>query len=164
METTYCLDTNVLIEAWNKHYSMQLCPDYWEVIDRLAKKSRIFCTMEVKREIEKTDDALFKWAGERPYLFRELTQEVFQNIKKIYAGHPDNRRLVDSSKGRSKADPWVIAHAMAENAVVVTKEGYERNKSKRVKIPNVCETMSVPCINEFEFLNEVGIRFSARLK
>lgn len=156
----YCLDTNILIEAWTKHYSMDLCPDYWEIVDDLARKDRIFCTMEVKREIEKTDDKLSRWIGERPHLFRELTEQVFSNLKRIYK-NPANIRLVDSSKFRSAADPWVIAHAMAENAIVVTKEGFESKPTNRIKIPNVCHALGVPCIDEFKFVSEVGIRFKA---
>lgn len=162
MTKLYCLDTNILIEAWNKHYSMALCPDYWEILDGLAHDKKIFCTMEVKREIEKIDDGLYKWVRERPYFFRELTGKVFTNLQKINS-NPANHRLVDSSKFRSIADPWVIAHAMAENAVVVTREGFEANSAKRTKIPNVCQALGVPWIDEFQFINEVGIRFNARI-
>lgn len=159
----YCLDTNILIESWNKHYSMDLCPDYWKILDDLAKKDIIFCTVEVKREIEKMDDGLFSWVSERPHFFRELTEEVFSNLRKIYE-NPAHWRLVDSTKFRSVADPWVIAHAMAEGAVVVTKEAFETNSTKRIKIPNVCEALGVPWIDEFGFIAEVGIRFNARLR
>lgn len=158
----YCLDTNILIEGWTKHYAIDLCPDYWEILDRLAKENRIFCTMEVFREIEKADDGLAAWAEKRPHLFRELDEKVFECLQRIYH-NPDSRRLVDSSKFRSVADPWVIAHAMAEKAVVVTKEGFETNRTNRVKIPNVCEDMGVPCIGEFEFVGRIGIRFRAQI-
>ncbi|MGM0531632.1 MAG: DUF4411 family protein [Bacteroidota bacterium] len=26
----YCLDANVLIQAWQKYYSPDICPGYWE--------------------------------------------------------------------------------------------------------------------------------------
>lgn len=159
----YCLDTNILIESWNKHYSMDLCPDYWEILDDLARDDRIFCTVEVKREIEKTDDGLSNWIGERPHFFRELTEEVISSLQKIYK-NPDHRRLVDSAKFRSVADPWVIAHAMAEGAVVVTKEAFETNPTKRIKIPNVCKVLGVPWIDEFRFVTDIGIRFNAKLR
>ena len=63
----------------------------------------------------------------------------------------------------SVADPWVIAFAMAENAVVVTKESSSATPTKRIKIPDVCRAMNVPFLNDFEFAREVGIRFAARL-
>ncbi len=66
MSHIYCLDTNVFIEPWNKYYSMSLCPDYWELIDSLAKEGVLFCTEEVCREIEKVDDGLNDWVHARP--------------------------------------------------------------------------------------------------
>ena len=72
--------------------------------------------------------------------------------------------MVDNIRGRSLADPWLIAHAMEKNATVVTKENIESAmNSKRIRIPNVCKNMGIRCIDDFEFLREVGVRFSAKL-
>lgn len=57
----YCLDTNVFVEAWNRYYSMDLCPKYWSILDELAQEGKIFSPIEVKREIEKIDDGLSQW-------------------------------------------------------------------------------------------------------
>lgn len=156
----YCLDSNIFIEAWNKHYAPDLAPEYWEIIDELAKEGVVFATQEVKRELETVDDALSKWAAQRPHIFREINESVegclvaiFQSVK--------NRRLLQDGKGRSGGDPWVIAHAMAEGAIVVTKESYEENSPTKVRIPNVCENMDVEWIDEFEFLKRIGIKFTA---
>jgi len=153
----YCLDTGVLIEPWNKHYSPELCPEYWEILDDLAKKGVVFCTFEVRRELEKEDDGLYAWAKEKPHLFREVTDDVNANMKKIMASHPE---LVDDKKGRSLADPWVIAHAMADKAIVVTTE---MPASKKIKIPDVCIAYKIPWIPEFEFAKKIGVRFSAKI-
>lgn len=153
----YCLDTSALIQAWNTYYSPDLCPEYWDTIEELARRHRVFCTEEVRREIKKGDDDLFRWVKQRPFLFREVTPQVQENLRRILASH---RELVDSKKDRSIADPWVIAHAMAENAAVVTKEG---TAPRKVKIPDVCHALGVECMDDFQFLREVGVRFSARL-
>ena len=157
----YCLDTNVLIQAWNSYYSMELCPEYWEILDDLAQKGAVFCTQEVKREIDKIDDELKEWIKHRPYLFREIDEEVQHHLRDVLAKF---QRLVDTAKDRSMADPWVIAHSLAENATVVTKEMPTPAGSKRITIPNVCREFDVRCINDFQFVTEIGIRFSARLE
>jgi len=154
----YCLDTNVLIQAWNTYYSMDLAPKYWDILDELAQEGTVFCTHEVKREIEKVDDELNKWTKARDYLFRDITEDVQQHIRDVLKAFP---RLVDTTRDRSMADPWVIAHALAEKATVVTKEMITPAASKRIKIPDVCSTFKVRCINDFEFIREVGITFSA---
>ena len=158
MNQIYCLDTNVLIEPWNKYYSMELCPDYWELIDNLAKERIIFCTKEVRYEIEKTDDDLKTWLQARPHLICEVTTEVQNNVRDILLKFP---RLIQHTKDRSMADPWIIAHAMVQNAVVVTKEIKKPQNSKKVAIPDVCDAFQVPWMNDFEFLGRIGVRFSA---
>ena len=154
----YCLDTGVLIEPWNKYYSPEICPNYWDILDKLAKEERVFCTIEVKKELEKIDDGLYGWVKERPHLFREITDEVNQNMLKIMASHPE---LVKENKGRSMADPWVIAHAMAENAIVVTTE---MPGSRKIKIPDVCAAYNVPWIQETDFAREINVHFSAQIE
>ncbi len=158
MSHIYCLDTNVFIEPWNKYYSMSLCPDYWELIDSLAKEGVLFCTEEVCREIEKVDDGLNDWVHARPYLIREVTTQVQKNLRDVLKTFP---RLIQHTKDRSMADPWVIAHAMDANAIVVTKELNKGQNTQKVGIPDVCDAFRVPWMNDFDFLNKIGVRFSA---
>lgn len=54
----YSLDTSVLIEPWNRYYSIGMCPDYWDIIDGLAREDTVFCTKEVRKEISRIDDDL----------------------------------------------------------------------------------------------------------
>jgi hypothetical protein len=51
----YCLDANVLIQAWQKYYAPEICPGYWEILNNLGKQGRIFIAEEVKNEIVVTD-------------------------------------------------------------------------------------------------------------
>lgn len=154
----FCLDTNVFIEAWNKYYAIDFAAPYWGKLDELAHTGVVFATEEVKREIWKTDDNLKSWLEPRGHFFRPIDSAVIGCLKLIYENQ-SNRRLVDSSKFRSVADPWVIAHAMAEKAVVVTKENYETNRTKRVKIPNVCEALGIECIDDFQLIRRLNLRF-----
>ena len=139
---------------------MDLCPQYWQVLNDLAKQGVIFSPIEVKREIEKIDDGLKGWIKDKPYFFKEITIEVQEHLRRIMANHG---RLVDSIKQRSIADPWVIAFAIAENAVVVTKETPAGSISNRIKIPDVCIALNIPWMNDFDFAKEVGIRFTVQL-
>jgi hypothetical protein len=59
--------------------------------------------------LEKKDDELFDWCqGRKETLVRELDDETQGIVKEILRDHP---RLVDTVKGRSGADPFVIALA-----------------------------------------------------
>ncbi len=156
-KTVYCFDTSALIQPWNTYYSMEFFPDFWNVIENLAREDILFCTGEVGREIQKKDDSLHAWAKERPFLFREPTEEVQRNLRRILKSH---NQLAKEGKDRSRADPWVIAHAIAEGATVVTKEGFA---PRRIKIPDVCQAYSVPCIDDTQFVRDIGLKFSATL-
>ncbi len=161
----YCLDANVLIEAWNKYYSPTFCPDYWEVLNELGLAGRIFLPELVREEIVRTDDDLAAWLKSSKIQTQAIDEEVTKFLQEIYSKDPRHKLLVDSKKNRSLADPWVIAHAMKENACVVSKEEKITTvSSKSVKIPNVCENMNVRCINDFEFVTELDIVFTARIR
>ena len=165
----YCIDANVLIQAWQKYYSPDLCPDYWDMLNEFGKQGRIFIPEEVKNEIvvpetsDKTEDDLSKWLKRSMIPVHKPTENVIACWQKILQTDPTHKLLVDHIKGRSLADPWLIAHAMDTNATVVTKENIDSAmNSKRVKIPNVCKNMGVTCIDDFEFIKEMGVKFSAK--
>lgn len=155
----YCLDTNVFISCWRDYYSMDLCPSFWDVLDELVAEGRVFAPLEVRREIEKKYDPLYEWAKDRNQYFMDVTLAVQMALREVMSSHD---RLVDSTKQRSIADPWVIAYAKAEAAVVVTKEALSDKPTKRIKIPDVCNAMGIPWMSDFQFFREVGVRFEAR--
>lgn len=53
------------------------------------------------------------------------------------------------------ADPWVIAHAKIENAIVVTQETLVPSVSSQVKIPNICNQFGVKWIDLYALLREL---------
>lgn len=160
----YCLDANVLIQAWQKYYSPKFCPSYWEVLNELGKEDRIFLPQMVYDEITRTDDDLSNWLKESLIPKRKLDGTITECWKKILAANPIHQYLVDNTKQRSLADPWVIAHALNENACVVTKEEKVTSpNSNKIKIPNVCDNMGVRWINDFDFIEELNFKFTCKL-
>lgn len=160
----YCLDANVLIQAWQKYYNPKFCPDYWEVLIELGKRGIIFIPELVYEEITRTEDELSKWLKSSTIPIEKISEPVTKCLQEIYLTNPAHKNLVDNTKARSLADPWVIAHAINESAVVVTKEEkVTALSSKRIKIPNVCENMGVRWINDFQFIDELDIKFKCSL-
>lgn len=59
-----------------------------------------------------------------------------------------------------KADPWIIAVALAYNYTIVTME--ERNKNlngnnptnKEPRIPDICDALGVKCIGLYDLMHE----------
>lgn len=161
----YCLDANVLIEAWNKYYSPKFIPSYWDTLDQLGKQGRIFLPQMVFEEITRSDDKLLKWLKTSNIAIRPITEPVIRCLKDIFDANPLHEHLVDSVKQRSLADPWVIAHAIHEKACVVTKETKNTaSNSSRIRIPNVCDNMKVRWINDFQFIEEINLHFTCGFK
>ena len=77
-------------------------------------------------------------------------QEVVTYVMQRYPDNQSRRRFMN------RADPWVIAHAIAQGGTVVSLEGCAPNTSTKVKIPNVCSHFNVTCINTYQMLRELG--------
>ena len=162
----YCLDANVLVQAWQKYYSPDICPEYWELLDNFGNDDKLFISALVHEEITRSEDDLSTWLKSSNIPVREITENVTKCLNNIYSTNPDHKYLVDNVKGRSLADPWVIAHAIDENAIVVTKEEKItaiNKKNNKIKIPDVCDNMKIKWINDFQMIRELGIRFSCNI-
>lgn len=165
MDKKYCLDTNVLIQAWQKYYSPKICPDYWNLLDSLGTQDIIFMPEMVYDEIVRTDDDLSRWLKKSKIPIKKIDEGVTKCLKDIYSADPNHKFLVDNTKARSLADPWVIAHALKENAIVVTKEEkVTKSNTTKIKIPNVCDKMNVSWINDFQLIEELGIKFKCEIE
>ncbi len=160
----YCLDANCFIEAWNKYYSPDFCEDYWSILSKLSLEGNIIIPYMVQQEIEKVDDNLKSWLTKEKIAISQIDEDIEKCLKEIYSKDEKHSQLVDNKKGRSLADPWVIAHAMAKKATVVTKEEKITDPAtKRIKIPNVCYNMGIKCINDYDFIKELNINFNCKI-
>ena len=154
----------MLIQAWQKYYNPKFCPDYWDILIEIGKQDKIFIPELVYEEITRTEDDLSRWVKASKIPIKKISEPVTICLQKIYAVNPVHKNLVDNITGRSLADPWVIAHSLHENATVVTKEEkITALNSKRIRIPNVCDNMGVRWMNDFQFIDELGIKFKCSL-
>ncbi len=164
-EKKYCLDANVLIQAWQKYYAPSICPSYWDVLNHFGKAEKLFIPELVYEEITRTEDDLSNWLKSGNIPIRKIDEEVEKCLRDIFNTNPNHKFLIYNTKQRSMADPWVIAHAIKEGGVVVTKE--ERVtalNSKKIKIPNVCDNMKVNWINDFQLVSELGLVFNCEIR
>ena len=142
---TYSIDTSALLHGWHRAYPPKRFPALWLKLDELIDQGRLIATIEVLNELEKKADDTFAWAKERKdSLFREIDEDVQDAVVHLMQTYP---RLVDTAKGKSGGDPFVIAQAMAANPchTVVTEEA--GGSGKQPKIPWVCQDAGVPWIN-----------------
>lgn len=159
----YILDTNVLISAYRTKYPFDVMPSFWKNLLLLASKVQLILIDEVENEIKKNEDALNNWLQTNKDKFIFLQSDDFKVIdsyRLIIQGVIEDEQYTEKAKEdyASSADSWVIAHAHANNYIIVTEEVYDKNIKRRIKIPNVCRKHDIKCINTLEFLREMLVK------
>lgn len=72
----------------------------------------------------------------------------------------DFPQLVDSSKGRNEADPWVVVVAELAGATVVTEEG---SRPRNPRIPDICRRRATSFCRLLDVIVAEGWRFHSDL-
>lgn len=152
----YVIDTSAVLDAWVRYYPRDVFPTLYEQLEALALVGELRCPDEVLRELERSDDGAFEWVDGIEGLALPLSQEVQQATREILTRFP---KMVDTRPNRGRADPFVIALARVERAVVVTAETAPGNEN-RPSIPFVCRHYGVTFINLLRLIRDQGWRFT----
>ncbi len=158
----YCLDSNVFIQAKNGPYGFDIVPAFWDWIDANVQQGNLITSSEVYKEIVEGADELADWFKERrkSKLFIAHTIEVQEIYQDIIDYVTSNYEFAYYQLFLEKADPWVIALAKYDEAIVVTLEVLVAPNSKQVKIPNICRQFGLKFINTYQMLRELNARFT----
>ena len=151
--TTYSVNSSALIHAWRRSYPPKNFPQFWERLDELIEANRLYSSSEVLKELKKKDDELYGWCKTRSGIFLPITEAIQDNVVEIMGCYP---RLVDTVKGRSSADPFVIAIARAGDPERVVLSEENPGSSTSPKIPDVCNAEGVRCLRVVELIQEEG--------
>jgi Domain of unknown function (DUF4411) len=136
--TIYSIDSSALIHGWRRVYRPKNFGIVWDHLGVLAEEGRLRASIEVLNELQRKEDELLVWCKDRKEkLFVEIDDDIQTHLSRIMGNHP---RLVDTVKGRSSADPFVIALAATMNpSMIVVTEEYEG----KTRIPDVCIAESI---------------------
>src|SRR5260370_23627385 len=115
----YCVDTSAWLDGWQRYYPQDVFPSLWAKLDTTIDAGEIISSEEVYVELERKADDLHEWFKRRKYLLVSLDEAIQTRALTLLSEYP---RLVDTLRGRSKADPFVIATAIERSAGVVTGE------------------------------------------
>jgi hypothetical protein len=159
----YWLDASVLIEAHLRTYPIGIANSFWVWLDGGIQQGDIVCPRRVYREVAESEhqDELAQWMRHRKSKglcvapsrhvqtrVKEVEEYVFLKYKSVEAW--------EFSKG---ADPWVIAHALEDRGIVVTKESFTRPDAQKVRIPDVCDNFNVKCVDTLQMLKDLKAKF-----
>ena len=143
----YVIDACALIDA-AKNYNMskKTFSNIWETLDKMVEDGCLISSAEILDELK--DDDIEKWGKQHKKAFLPLSREIQEKAIEILEKYPNMIKI--ATKASSNGDPFLIATALVEDAVVVSNEKRGENK-----IPNICEKMGVEHIDLNGFLNEI---------
>lgn len=156
--TIFCFDTSAFLDAWTRNYPPDVFPQLWSAIEDEIAAGRVIAPEEVRVECAKKDDSILKWAKKQRGLFVDLDNAQQLLVSEILSRFP---KLIDTRRGRSGADPFVIALARVHGAVVVTGEN-DDGTADRPKIPTACTAFGVRAIKTLDFIRANRWVFSHR--
>lgn len=162
----FWLDSDVFIQARRIYYPFDVFPGFWKFLIQQSDRKIIKSPYEVFRELANFGDELSNWV--KVYrdgnLFYDPDECVQEYLREIVDYVNDNYQEAQAREFLDDADPWAIAHAAADNGIVVTLEVPVGPESFKVKIPNICREFNVSCTTTFQMLRELGAEFILKSK
>lgn len=162
----YLLDTNTAITAKNEFYAFDIAPSFWIQLKEKLENADCALIDAVEGELLDGNDELAAWvrrlekeSHDHFILKAKSDSRVLEYYKQIAEMVYHEPKFKDRYKQvfLSKVDPWIIAAAKAWGDTVVTFEKMPESNSTKVKIPDICKRMGVPCISLYEMMRKVGI-------
>lgn len=161
----YCFDSSALI-ILQRYYSVQIVPDLWALLDKLAKEERLISHELVYHEIvpvEGEKDYLANWCISNRKIFVPQTQRQINMIGDILTNFP---KLINPEYEKNQADPWLIAvmvERMEHEGLFGINSRYilvsmENTRSSQ-KIPAACKHYNINHMTINEFFNHNNIVF-----
>ncbi len=156
----YLLDANVFMQAKNLHYGFDFCPAFWEWLIEQNSVGKVFSIQKVEDEIHAGEDELSEWAKERGTSYFLSPDDVvaasFPEVSVWAAGQNYEPAAINTFL--QIADYYLVCHAKAHGAVIVTHE-VPAHSVKKIKIPNICIGLGIKFMTPYEMLRLEKVRF-----
>jgi len=158
----YLLDADVFIESKKREYGFDICPAYWDWLIESHAAGLVCSVAKVKAELMARTDELSAWAMANAGIFQEPTTAFPDSLRAltlwVEARTPRYQPNAIATFLEDAADSYVVAHAHAIGATIVTRER-KADKVNIIKIPDAADGLRVTCVDPWTMLRECGARF-----
>jgi hypothetical protein len=120
----------------------------------MIKNGEIISHEQVFREIEMGRDEIYQWCKNFRYMFKEIDECQINKIPEIQNRYTKEYWERKINRPAPWADPWLIALAICEEALIVTNE-----KNITNRIPAIADNFNIQCSTLFDFFRKVGIKW-----
>ena len=162
----YLLDANIFIQSHKEHYNMNVFPCFWAKLVDLARQGVVYTLDKVEQEVMVVGDSVAAWLRNHfpPENILALDDSTYAAYQKVMDDvNALGRYSLPALAGFANpdiADPFLCAYAMSHiDCSVVTYEKSDKNRIKKVMLPDVCELERVPCSDVIPMLLSLGVRF-----
>ena len=158
----YLLDSDVFIDARNRHYGFDIVPAFWDWLARAHQDGRVFTVERCAQEVIAGGDELADWMKARPPSFAIKPsaddQAALQAVSAwaVSAGY----RQGAAAEFLGVGDYFLVAQALSLGFTVVTQEEPAPLSQKKIKIPDACKAVGVEWTSPFRMLRAEGARFT----
>jgi len=146
----YCIDSSSLINLF-RHYPRDIFPSLWEKLDKIIKNGQIISHITVFREISRKDDEIKKWCQNHKSIFKDIDECQINQIREIRKQYSESHWQAGMNR-EEWADPWIIALAICEEAIIVSDE---RNSPDR--IPYIASRFGITTLNLLDFFRDIRL-------
>lgn len=156
----FLVDANVLIEAKNRYYAFDIAPGFWRWLEKAYSRGAVCSIERIREELLQGKDELSDWARNHRGFFFPLDDRTTQIFPRLFVWAQSQNFTGDALNAfaADAADFMLVAHASAHSCTVVTHETAGTGSRKRVKIPDACAALDVPCIDTFKMLRDTRTR------
>jgi hypothetical protein len=166
----HLLDANVFMEAHRLYYPIEVAPTFWSWLASAHLVGEIGSVERVRKEIldgepkseNARSDPLVEWVKGTPKEFWvKPSDDVPDALKRLATWAYDPVRQYKQAavaEFMASADLHLIAQAIADDCVVVTREQAAPESRRRIKIPDVCDAFSVKWMDPFRLYRELGLQ------
>ena len=157
----YLLDSDVFINAKNRHYGFDIVPAFWDWLDQAHEAGRVFTVAACADEVMAVADELAEWMSSRRATMALIPgaddTTALQTVSTWAVGVPQYTQGA-VAQFLSVGD-YFLAQALRHGFTVVTHEEPAPLAQKRVKIPDACRGVGVNYISPFQMPRAEGARF-----
>lgn len=152
----YIIDLSSLKELHDR-YPKNLFPTIWQHVTTLIQGGQLFSHLEVLREIRNTiyqKDKLLLWSNKNKKIFSGIDDCQISRMPSIKTKFNHDYWNNNMNRPAPWADPYLIAMAICEKAIIVTQE----HKTKANRIPPTADQFNIRSLNLLEFFQELKIK------
>jgi len=153
----YLFDADSLILANRHDFPIEKDPGtFWGFLEDMGNQGQIRVPEAVFDEIKVRDDSLSAWLSSRRDVFLIPKADALPHLGQVLNAYGPITDI-DLEGLNEQADPYLIAHALALAATIVTNEASQPGTTSPLnkKIPDICRCLRVACVRYPRFLWEM---------